>query len=708
MNIRNKLSVAVSGVIAVAFGVSLPAEHSAAQGESADNRIEEVVVTARKREERLQDVPIAVSAISADMIERQQINSIREIAAFAPGLQINSDGVNRAFISIRGIGTTLIDSVQPGVGIFIDGIYQPNTSYLNNPVLDVERIEVLKGPQGTLFGNNTLGGAINVVTRAPTDEVSGRVSAVYGDDDAYQTVAGSISGPLIEGVLRGRVAASYHSEDGFSENLLVGGDARALEQRALNGTLLWDPSETVAFTLNGYYNKVEGSSNAYSNLEGPRDYRQDVTLNVNSAAEFDYWGLNLRSAFELEAMDTELTVILAYDDKEGTGEGDTDFGPVDFARARGQKNSLETKTVELRFDTQWTENVSTLLGLFSNQVDGTNFSLTDLPLFGISGIPSSVESELSAEAIFGTLFWDISESTEVTLGLRYDRQEVRGEDMLTGFKSSYSADEFQPRITLSHHVDPALMTYASISRGFRGGGTNGPGAPNPIYEGDSVWSYEVGSKLSSEDQRLTLNVAAYYNDYEDYIGQNALAQADSGGLIAINLNSGDVESYGAEIEVSWQATDRFSLQGGVSLNHTRITDGSQYAETTGFELPSDRILFLPDWNFSTTASYVIPLGADSLRLDATVIGKGDRVGSTLSKDSIPELEAYTLLNANIAWEHDNWTVALWGTNLTDESYFESYIDQSLLISAGLPPFLWNNLGIANAERRVGIRITANF
>ena len=132
-------------------------------------------------------------------------------------------------MSIRGVGTTLIDTVQPGVGIFIDGIYQPNTSYLNSPVVDVERIEVLKGPQGTLFGNNTLGGAINVITRAPTDEFQGRATATYAGPDNYQTYGASISGPIVEGSLRGRLAASYHTQDGFSENTLAGGNARPLE-----------------------------------------------------------------------------------------------------------------------------------------------------------------------------------------------------------------------------------------------------------------------------------------------------------------------------------------------------------------------------------------------------------------------------------------------------------------------------------------------
>ncbi|MEJ2575653.1 MAG: TonB-dependent receptor [Gammaproteobacteria bacterium] len=708
MKAHHTVSLALTAAIVAVLGTTLPGGHLMAQDAAAESVMEEVIVSARKREESIQEVPIAVTAVGADTIAREQINSIRQVADFSPGLVINSDAVGRAFMSIRGIGTTLIDTVQPGVGIFIDGIYQPNTSYLNNPVLDVERIEVLKGPQGTLFGNNTLGGAINVITRKPTDEFYSRVEGVWADPDNYQTAAATVSGPMIEGSLYGRIAASYHSEDGFSTNLLAGGDARPLDHRSVNGTLVWDAAEAAEITFNAYIDSVEGSQTAYANPAGPTDYREDVTLNLNSIARFDYQGFNLKGVFDLAAIDTELTAVLAYDKKEGKANGDADFGPVDFARTRDGRNDTTTKTAEVRFDTSWTDNISTLIGVFANTSDVTNANLTDLPLFGVFGVPASQSNDLSSWAVFGNLFWDLSAATELSFGLRFDDQEVKTTDNITGFETTYTADEWQPRVTLKHDVSDSLMAYGSVSRGFRGGGANGPGAPNPIYEGDSVWTYEIGSKLVSEDGRWVLNAAAYYNDYSDYIGQNALAPTEFGTFVAVNLNTGDVESYGVELEGSWQATDRFMLQGGVTYLHARITDDSQYQAITGRTLPTDRILFLPDYTYFGTASYTVPLGGDELRFDATVIGKGDRVGSTADTVYFPELEAYTTLNANITWERENWFVSLWGTNLTDEIYFESYIDKSLLTSAGFTGPLVNNLGITSAGRRIGIRVGAHF
>jgi iron complex outermembrane recepter protein len=180
-------------------------------------------------------------------------------------------------------------------------------------------------------------------------------------------------------------------------------------------------------------------------------------------------------------------------------------------------------------------------------------------------------------------------------------------------------------------------------------------------------------------------------------------------FIAINLNTGTVKSYGVEAETVWQATERFSLSANLSLNHARITDDSQYEHTTGRTLPTDRILFVPDWTYSTTATYDIPLSAaDSLRFDVTALGKGDRAGSSLSETYSPKLGAYHQVNANVTWTHGNWSLALWGTNLTDKIYWESYLDSSVLSEAGFSGPLVNNLGITSDGRRYGVRVTAKF
>ena len=228
------------GLAAMSSGIASAQSAPRAPSAAADQAtsIDDIIVTARKRSERLIDVPVAVTAVTAETLENRQFTSIRDIAAITPGLNINADAAGRAFISIRGIGTTLLDTVQPGVGIFVDGVYQQNTSYLNSPTLAVEQIEVLRGPQSTLFGQNTLGGAINVTTKQPSDVLEGRLTATYAGPDNYYIVGATVAGPIIPGVLAGRLSVGTQSRDGFIKNSLLGyDDANRLEQNTIRGAL---------------------------------------------------------------------------------------------------------------------------------------------------------------------------------------------------------------------------------------------------------------------------------------------------------------------------------------------------------------------------------------------------------------------------------------------------------------------------------------
>jgi iron complex outermembrane receptor protein len=312
--------------------------------------------------------------------------------------------------------------------------------------------------------------------------------------------------------------------------------------------------------------------------------------------------------------------------------------------------------------------------------------------------------------MFGNVFWKFADTWELSAGLRYDHQKVE----ITTSPDTYDTDEWEPRLSLKKHWSDTVMTYASVARGFRGGGTNGPGAPNPIYKGDSVWTYELGTKSVLLDQKLALNAAIFYNDYSDFIGQNGLAPSVSGpGFVAVNLNSGDVKSYGAEFEAHLNATERLQFDAGLTLLHARITDDSQYQSIIGHPLPSDHIIFTPDWNYNLGATYRLPLfdGRDSLDFNAGIVGKGTRMGSGVGLPDLGDIrmEAYHLVNASITYRFPSVEIALFATNITDEKYLESYIDHTLLESIGIfpPPFI-QNLGIQGERRRVGLRATWRF
>ena len=667
-----------------------------------EDQVDEIVVTARKREERLFDVPVAVTAVGAETLEERQFQTVREIAQVTPGLNINSDSAGRAFISIRGVGITLLDNVQPGVGIFVDGIYQQNTSYLNSPTLALEQVEVLRGPQGTLFGQNTLGGALNITTRQPSDDFEGRIMGTYAGPDNFYTVGATVAGPIVPGRIQGRVSIGSQGRDGFVRNSLLGyDDANGLLQNTVRGALRFELPMAAELTVNAYYDRVEGSGPLYAVTTGPEDYRDDSQYNVRSELDFDYSGVNGRLIVPLG--NTDVTLLLAHDRRDSEGVGDSDFQPIDLARGVSAQE-LRTTSGEARFDTQWSDNISTLIGVFASHQDSFATSTTTIVPFGISAT-STADVDIDAYAGFGTLFWDFAPEWELALGLRFDHQEVTSLAN-TGFTSTYEADEWQPRITLRRTFGDYMM-YGSLARGFRGGGANGPGAPNPLWDGDSVWTAELGGRARLNGGDVIVSGAVFYNDYSDVIGQNSLAPSTTGvGFVGINLNSGDARSIGIEGEFTAFMTNDWTIRGGFVFQNARFTDTTRYEDTTGRTLPTDRFPFEPDWSVNLQSDYVVPFADGDLTFSGGIYGKGDRAGASLSNTFSPELDEYFLANASITWRRNGLEAAVFVNNAFDTEYYESYIDSSVLSVAGLPAL--GSLGLIGDGRRVGVRLGYSF
>jgi iron complex outermembrane receptor protein len=403
-----------------------PATDAAVQSDAAATAAgagdADIVVTARKRSETLLNVPGSVSSVSGDTIERRGLNSVREVAALTPGLNVNSDGAGRAFVAIRGVGVTLVSTVQPGVGLFIDGIYQPNTAFLNNPLTDVERIEVLRGPQGTLYGKNTLGGAINIISRAPGNDLRVHALGSYaGPDDAW-TLGASVSGAIVPDVFQARLAFSHREQDGFVRNVVIGGDANPFESDSLNGTIRLRPGADLTLTINGYYDWIDGVSIPYARVTGPRDYSRDIQFNSLNSVSIDYRGINAKLDIPVESIGTTISLIGAYDARNSVSpDNDVDFGPLNIARGSGRE-SQRTSTAELRLDTRFNEQFSTLIGAFYSRETFRAVAQTRiLPLARI--VDQTNNTEADTYAVFGTLFWRPNDAWEVAAGLRYDHED---------------------------------------------------------------------------------------------------------------------------------------------------------------------------------------------------------------------------------------------------------------------------------------------
>jgi iron complex outermembrane recepter protein len=676
--------------------------------------IEQVTVTARKRDESLLDVPISITAVSEAAMDRNGLRSIADVAPTVPGLNVNSDSVGRAFVSIRGIGTALQAGVQPGVGVFQDGVYAPQTSYINNPTLDIQRIEVLRGPQGTLYGKNTLGGAINIITRPPSETFEGKFYASYTDQDNGQEFGGRIGGPLSDSV-RAKIAVASRDADGFYENKLIGGSVDESSSDQIDGTIVWDASEDTRLTVNAYFLDFEGPSTNYNHVNGPTDYRDNVRMNVIGRQDFQYTGANAKLEFPLDSINTKVTAIGAYDKRELEAVSDGDFLSLDIVRAGGNGTD-ETYTGELRFDTAFSDTFSTLIGLYASREESDALSRQTLVP---AARTANAFSERSGDtySIFATGLWRFAEQWELSVGARID-EEDREQDsrttistlpgiVLTDPHREIDSSEFEPRVSLTRFLTQDAMIYGSVAKGYRGGGFNAASVPAQFstYGGDTVWTYELGGKASSADGRWLVSSAVYYNDYTDFIGQNALAIGPGGGLVSIDLNLGDVESYGLETEVSAAVTDDWRLSGSVTLMHARITDQSGWLAVTGTPLATDRLLFQPDWNASINSDLTVPVGVGEVTWNLGVVGKGSRPGSSFDPTTPSMLESYTVVNTSLTYRRNGFSAGVFANNLLDEEYFESYIDGSLLQALGL---LNQDLGILGTPRKIGLRLQYEF
>ena len=710
------------------------------QGTAPVQNGQDIVVTARKRQETLKNVPVAATAITGETIEKRGYTSVKDVAQLTPSLSINSDGAGRAFIAIRGIGTTLIDTVQPGVGIFVDGIYQPNTSYLNNPLTDVERVEVLRGPQGTLYGKNTLGGAINVITRQPTNQLEVKGMGSYaGPDDAW-TAGASVSGPIIEDKLQARIAFTHQQQDGFIHNALLDKDQNPLNTDALSATVRAEPAKDVQLTLNGYYTWVLGGAVPYVFVNNVTDYKSDLFLNSTNYQRFKYRGLNGKLEFPLEALSTKVTLIGSYDRRGvDTNNADPDFTPIDFLRSEST-DDLQTRSAELRFDSQWTDRISTLFGLYyshetrvTDQTIVARLAALGLPaLTQVNGTEDRRDGQ--SYAAFGNIFWKPADDLEIAVGLRLDHEkrvangsvgtmilpgtldldQVTTPPLIANDALTIKSTKLLPKATITKHWNPELMTYASVSKGFRGGGFNPPQVPANIrtYKGDSDWAYELGTKYSSHDGRLSLAGDVFYNDYHNYIGLNSILRTGVS-FTTIDLNTGDVTSYGAELEGAFRATPQWTLSGGGSLMHARLTNTDIYTQTTGRTLASNRLPFQPDWNFNLNSDYVVPVGRNDLDFYVGLVGKGSRIPASIQQKTpefpgqppLQALKAYVLVNGAITYRMGGIELSAFVDNLLNKEYFESYIERTTLILAGLPN---SDVGIIGDKRRYGVRARFRF
>ncbi len=709
--------------------------------------IDELVVKAARKRQALGDVPIAVSAFTADDIIEKGIDNLGDLQGHIPNANLHLGDAGNATIYLRGVGQ--IDSLSfmnPGVGVYVDDVYLGRSQGSFLDTLDIAQIEVLRGPQGTFYGRNTIGGAVKYITNQPNNVWQGYIDVGVGNYDQQEFHA-SIGGPIMDSVLLGRIAVSESNRDGYADNVFDGDDDFDKKSQAFRSTLNFLPTDKLSFILSFDGSKNDPSHSRtphretpiYSVTAGdfiaPGDDPFTVNVNYNDRESLETAGVALTT--EYDANNKMLfTSITAYREMEYFThldlDGTTDSSFDIFSFEDQKQVSQEFQFIYLG------ESVSLVSGLYYFNEENAAFSgalapdfFVDIAGVGIVPFPfltaGGRDQENTSTAVYFNVDFDINKSLTLALGMRYTEEELTvtnlsedyagteidsAEGMQAVFNTGvglnpvgYTATDewssFSPRVALTYHYSEKTLAYGSISRGFKSGGFNGRVSSEPLpFEPETLTSYEVGYKTVSNDRSTRLNAAVFFYDYNDYQLSRFSVDPDSGAFLSLFENAGEAKIYGAEIELNWLYTQNLSL----NMNMGYL-EGS-YEELIGdfeVDVSDDRELVnAPQWNGRIGINYDLFLqDAGSLKFGFGVTAQSKSYLTVSSNEALAQA-GYGLLDASAVYRPPNgqWTVTFTGENLSDREVREHAFDLS-----SSPGVL---LGYYKAPRTYRVKFRLNF
>lgn len=649
----------------------------AAQSANDGPMIEEVTVTAQRRAERLQDVPIAVTAFTAAELEARGIGSTRDILPMTPNVTYDeSFTVGNSFVSVRGVAQ--INNADSPVAIVVDGVPQNNQKQLRMELFDVERIEVLKGPQGALYGRNAIGGAINIVTREPSNELDGWAQVGAGSGN-LRSASGAISGPVVEDKLLFRLSGAYKDSDGNIENTFLRKKVDFYESKDIRARFMILAGDALTIDLRGSFSDIDGGAVMDSSMDPA------LTGNANRKVlpRSDILGTSAREISDATVKidwRTELgtlTAITGYTDLTENYYGDLDFcNPVDcpagifgLGPQADQRQQLDVTLLsqEVRLASPDDQRLRWIVGGFYLATQRNLDTLAHLLVPDMPGIPlisNAEENDNEAYSVFAQVDYDITDRTTLGVSLRYDRDEREQTNAGDPARSrrSKSFSDVQPRIVIDHKLNDDHLIYATYATGFRSGGFNGVGG-RP-FDAETLRSYEIGYKSTWWDHRLRLNAAVFRSRSEDY--QFFYIDFDQGGAQVID-NLDEVEFTGAELEWQLQATRYWTLLAAVGLLDSDI---KSFDRT--LTVPAERGNRTPKTQkstFSLGSQLQVPLGSltGTLRVDYGRWGK-----KYWHPDNIDVRDPVNMLDLRVSIGNERWTATAWGRNVLDEFYWQDF------------------------------------
>ena len=631
------ISSPLGRVSALALTVAMAsATTSIAQDRSSNSNVfmDEVVTTATKSTdvETVQDVPIAVTAVNAETFDALKVRDLEQLAFVAPNVTLDDVGTTRgtANFAIRGLGVnSSIPSIDPTVGVFQDGVYAGTNGGLVFDLFDIESVEILRGPQGILFGRNTTGGAVLINTTQPTDELRYKFrtaveSALDNDRGGASTyIMGTVTGPIVEGKLNGKIAGYYNKDDGYFKNLFDGSNQGRADTKVLRAGLEWMVTPDLTINASGQYFTSKGDGPASQN-RGVYD-RDSFDFSIDERGSYDTDAYNgvIRADLDVAFGDGRITNIFGYRTSDGTARGDIDASPFDVFHSDAVTDQ-EQFSNELRYNGNFgAAEVTT--GLYWFQQDLKYDEVRELFEFAGPGAPPTFygggQQDHEVFGAFVNVDYSLSEALILTAGLRYSDESkdaavtfiqprppcsiVEGTCPFTGtnpftgapdgFEDKNSWSNWSPKLGLQYFIEDDWQTYASYTKGFRSGGYNfritdvpvflqGLAANNgePSFDEEEVDAFELGTKWTSSDRRVNLNAAAYFTDVTDM--QRELNLPSAAGVSQVILNTADAEILGFEIDGRFTPVNWLTVTANVGVidaDYTDVRSDISFAGTAG-------------------------------------------------------------------------------------------------------------------------------
>lgn len=661
-------------ILIFSFGSAYGGYSVGAEDDKLCLALEEIKVTADKREVSANKVPTSMTVYTQTDIEDSNIRTAEELFSILPNMYLLKAGPAADIasgISIRGVAQHM--SGAPAFGFYIDDIYY--NEYDSN-LIDIERIELLRGPQGTLYGRNTIGGVLNIVTKKPGNETTGKIRFGYGNYNSMDVMA-SLSGAVVEDKFFVRASGSFSKSDGYMENEFNDDDDvnSPLER---DGRILfrYTPTDKTSFDLGFDALRYESDYTDYvleSEIDSSDSHKANVDYKGDSLKEA--FGINLRAENKRENF--KIVSITSFRDDENKLDHDMDFTPMDGQRQLYQRDYL-TISEELRFvsdnENSPFEWLFGLYGFTEEQDHNLVYTLGkafENPAWGMFAGPYPIKGKTDATggAVFGELSYKLDNWLKITGGLRYDHEKQDFEYDASGAwgKKGETDETFSallPKFALSYTGSENYMPYLSVTKGYKSGGFNLQTNQGEKFDPEYTWNYETGIKTNWFDRRLSLNAAVFYINWED-LQVNA-----SNGVDFLTENAGSATSNGIELELSARPLRGLKIKGSFAYTRSEYDDYKVDATQTkpAVDFSDKDVPFVPDYTGNLGMTYRTMngffVGADYIHTGRVFMNNEN----TLKQGS------YNLVNAKIGYESDSFEIYLWSNNIFEEKYATAYVD----------------------------------